>query len=67
MTTPEGTTDPHREPARINPINPTTPTARAGTGEQAHRTFRRHVTGRRAADAPDPAGPALAVVVVPEA
>ncbi|AVH94487.1 MULTISPECIES: hypothetical protein [Streptomyces] len=64
MTTPEGTTDPHREPARINP---TTPTARAGTGEQAHRTFRRHVTGRRAADAPDPAGPALAVVVVPEA
>ncbi|MFC8897907.1 encapsulin [Streptomyces cinereoruber] len=63
MTTPEDTTDPHREPA---PIAPITPAARSGTEEEAHRTFRRHVTGRRAVNPPDPAGPALAVVV-PEA
>ncbi|MFF4871388.1 family 1 encapsulin nanocompartment shell protein [Streptomyces sp. NPDC090109] len=56
MTTPEGTTNLHRA------LAPITPAAWAGIEEEARRTFRRHVAGRRVVDVPDPAGPELAAV-----
>lgn len=53
MTTPT-TNNLHRE------LAPITPEAWAEIEEEARRTFRRHVAGRRVVDAPDPAGPELA-------
>ncbi|MCX4515022.1 family 1 encapsulin nanocompartment shell protein [Streptomyces sp. NBC_01619] len=55
MTTPT-TNNLHRE------LAPITPAAWAEIEEEARRTFRRHVAGRRVVDVPDPAGPGLAAV-----
>ncbi|MFE6223087.1 family 1 encapsulin nanocompartment shell protein [Streptomyces sp. NPDC057854] len=46
----------HRE------LAPVTPAAWAEIEEEARRTFRRHVAGRRVVDMPDPGGTALAAV-----
>lgn len=46
----------HRE------LAPVTPAAWAQIEEEARRTVRRHVAGRRVVDVPDPAGPGLAAV-----
>ncbi|MET9347627.1 family 1 encapsulin nanocompartment shell protein [Streptomyces termitum] len=46
----------HRE------LAPVTPAAWAEIEEEARRTFRRHVAGRRVVDVPDPAGASLAAV-----
>ncbi|MFC5824233.1 family 1 encapsulin nanocompartment shell protein [Nonomuraea insulae] len=54
MTTPVSNL--HRE------LAPITPEAWAEIEEEARRTFRRHVAGRRVVDVPDPAGPQLAAV-----
>ncbi|WP_017240918.1 family 1 encapsulin nanocompartment shell protein [Streptomyces sp. SS] len=56
MTTPDVTNNLHRE------LAPITPAAWAEIEEEARRTFRRHVAGRRVVDVPDPAGPGLAAV-----
>ncbi|MEU8891583.1 family 1 encapsulin nanocompartment shell protein [Streptomyces sp. NPDC048442] len=53
MTTP-ATNNLHRE------LAPITPAAWDEIEEEARRTFRRHVAGRRVVDVPDPAGPELA-------
>ncbi|MFD8972755.1 MULTISPECIES: family 1 encapsulin nanocompartment shell protein [Streptomyces] len=58
MTTPDVTNNLHRE------LAPITPAAWAEIEEEARRTFRRHVAGRRVVDVPDPAGPGLAAVGV---
>ncbi|GGX56385.1 family 1 encapsulin nanocompartment shell protein [Streptomyces fructofermentans] len=55
MTTP-AVNNLHRE------LAPITPAAWAEIEEEARRTFRRHVAGRRVVDVPDPAGPQLAAV-----
>ncbi|MFD7233466.1 family 1 encapsulin nanocompartment shell protein [Streptomyces sp. NPDC059881] len=55
MTTPT-TNNLHRE------LAPITPAAWAEIEEEARRTFRRHVAGRRVVDVPEPAGPGLAAV-----
>ncbi|MFC4121776.1 family 1 encapsulin nanocompartment shell protein [Nonomuraea zeae] len=54
MTTPVSNL--HRE------LAPITPEAWAEIEEEARRTFRRHVAGRRVVDVPDPEGPQLAAV-----
>ncbi|MCT4353998.1 bacteriocin family protein [Streptomyces sp. Je 1-79] len=54
MTNPAATDNLHRE------LAPITPAAWAEIEEEARRTFRRHVAGRRVVDVPDPAGPGLA-------
>ncbi|MFF2928119.1 family 1 encapsulin nanocompartment shell protein [Streptomyces celluloflavus] len=56
MTTPAATNNLHRE------LAPVTQAAWAQIEEEAGRTFRRHVAGRRVVDVPEPAGPALAAV-----
>ncbi|MEV8588975.1 family 1 encapsulin nanocompartment shell protein [Streptomyces sp. NPDC051180] len=56
MTTPDVTNNLHRE------LAPITPAAWAEIEEEARRTFRRHVAGRRVVDVPDAAGPELAAV-----
>ncbi|MEX0167849.1 family 1 encapsulin nanocompartment shell protein [Streptomyces sp. LMG1-1-1.1] len=56
MTTPDVTNNLHRE------LAPITPAAWAEIEDEARRTFRRHVAGRRVVDVPDPAGPRLAAV-----
>lgn len=53
---PAGTTNLHRE------LAPVTPAAWAEIEEEARRTFRRHVAGRRVVDVPEPEGPRLAAV-----
>ncbi|GAA3170349.1 MULTISPECIES: family 1 encapsulin nanocompartment shell protein [Streptomyces] len=53
---PCGTGNLHRE------LAPITPQAWAEIEEEARRTFRRHVAGRRVVDVPDPGGPRLAAV-----
>lgn len=54
MTTPAVPNNLHRE------LAPITPEAWAEIEEEARRTFRRLVAGRRVVDVPDPAGPELA-------
>ncbi|MFD9031348.1 family 1 encapsulin nanocompartment shell protein [Streptomyces sp. NPDC059567] len=54
MTNPAVPDNLHRE------LAPITPAAWAEIEEEARRTFRRHVAGRRVVDVPDPAGPGLA-------
>ncbi|MEV6329398.1 family 1 encapsulin nanocompartment shell protein [Streptomyces sp. NPDC051909] len=59
MTSPgdsAATTNLHRE------LAPVTAAAWDQIEEEARRTFRRHVAGRRVVDVPDPAGPGLAAV-----
>ncbi|MBT2443583.1 bacteriocin family protein [Streptomyces sp. ISL-36] len=56
MTTPAATNNLHRG------LAPITPEAWAQIEEEARRTFRRHVAGRRVVDVPDPAGPGLAAI-----
>ncbi|MEU3983257.1 family 1 encapsulin nanocompartment shell protein [Streptomyces sp. NPDC026672] len=56
MTTPDGLTNLHRA------LAPITPAAWAEIEDEAGRTFRRNVAGRRAVDVSDPDGPALAAV-----
>ncbi|MFC8509882.1 family 1 encapsulin nanocompartment shell protein [Streptomyces sp. NPDC057411] len=53
---PAGTTNLHRE------LAPVTEAAWEQIEEEARRTFRRLVAGRRVVDVPDPAGPGLAAV-----
>lgn len=53
---PPATNNLHRE------LAPVTPAAWAQIEEEARRTFRRHLAGRRVVDVPDPAGPRLAAV-----
>lgn len=43
-------------------LAPITPEAWAEIEEEARRTFRRHIAGRRVVDVPEPAGPQLAAV-----
>lgn len=74
MTTPDATReaptpgltgDPHRGPDTDNlhrELAPITAAARAEIEEEARRTFRRNVAGRRVVDVPDPGGPGLAAV-----
>ncbi|MGW3521552.1 family 1 encapsulin nanocompartment shell protein [Streptomyces hydrogenans] len=54
--TPAPTTNLHRE------LAPITPAAWAEIEEEARRTFRRNVAGRRVVDVPDPGGAGLAAV-----
>ncbi|MEV0321575.1 family 1 encapsulin nanocompartment shell protein [Streptomyces sp. NPDC050658] len=56
MTSTADTNNLHRE------LAPITPAAWAEIEEEARRTFRRHVAGRRVVDVPDPEGPGLAAV-----
>ncbi|MFI8288012.1 bacteriocin [Streptomyces sp. ms191] len=56
MSTPAVTNNLHRG------LAPIPPAAWAEIEEEARRTFRRHVAGRRVVDVPDPAGPELAAV-----
>ncbi|ROQ35519.1 putative linocin/CFP29 family protein [Streptomyces sp. PanSC19] len=56
MTPPESTSNLHRE------LAPITAAAWAEIEEEARRTFRRNVAGRRVVDVPDPAGPELSAV-----
>ncbi|MEU5220376.1 family 1 encapsulin nanocompartment shell protein [Streptomyces sp. NPDC020807] len=56
MTSPAVTDNLHRE------LAPITPAAWAEIEEEARRTFRRLVAGRRVVDVPDPAGPGLSAV-----
>ncbi|MER5965270.1 family 1 encapsulin nanocompartment shell protein [Streptomyces sp. NPDC002057] len=65
MTTPDDTSTPHRGADTDNlhrELAPITPAAWAEIEEEARRTFRRNVAGRRVVDVPDPAGPELAAV-----
>ncbi|MEW1699774.1 family 1 encapsulin nanocompartment shell protein [Streptomyces sp. NPDC091278] len=65
MTTPEATSHVHHGPATTNlhrELAPITAEAWAEIEEEARRTFRRHVAGRRVVDVPDPAGPELSAV-----
>ncbi|MEK9521756.1 bacteriocin family protein [Streptomyces venezuelae] len=57
--------DPHRGPDTDNlhrELAPITAAAWAEIEEEARRTFRRNVAGRRVVDVPDPGGPGLAAV-----
>ncbi|MGW1120440.1 family 1 encapsulin nanocompartment shell protein, partial [Streptomyces tanashiensis] len=56
MTSPETTSNLHRE------LAPITAAAWAEIEEEARRTFRRNVAGRRVVDVPGPAGPELSAV-----
>ncbi|WP_420037450.1 family 1 encapsulin nanocompartment shell protein [Streptomyces sp. cg28] len=56
MSTPTPSTNLHRE------LAPITPAAWAEIEEEARRTFRRHVAGRRVVDVTGPDGPELAAV-----
>ncbi|MFF3873990.1 family 1 encapsulin nanocompartment shell protein [Streptomyces sp. NPDC001978] len=56
MTTPDGITNLHRE------LAPITPAAWAEIEDEARRTFRRNLAGRRAVDVSGPDGPELAGV-----
>ncbi|WP_199791414.1 family 1 encapsulin nanocompartment shell protein [Streptomyces sp. 142MFCol3.1] len=56
MTTPEGITNLHRE------LAPITPAAWAEIEDEARRTFRRNLAGRRVVDVSGPDGPELAAV-----
>ncbi|WP_306324381.1 family 1 encapsulin nanocompartment shell protein [Streptomyces venezuelae] len=65
MTTPDATPTPHLGPDTTNlhrELAPITPAAWAEIEEEARRTFRRNVAGRRVVDVPDAAGPELAAV-----
>ncbi|MFB7833816.1 family 1 encapsulin nanocompartment shell protein [Streptomyces sp. NPDC056056] len=70
MTTPDATppgltSDPYQGPDTNNlhrELAPITPAAWAEIEEEARRTFRRNVAGRRVVDVPDPGGPDLAAV-----
>ncbi|MCZ0982111.1 family 1 encapsulin nanocompartment shell protein [Streptomyces diastatochromogenes] len=56
MTSPESTSNLHRA------LAPITAAAWAEIEEEARRTFRRNVAGRRVVDVPDPEGPELSAV-----
>lgn len=56
MTTPSVTDNLHRE------LAPVTPAAWAEIEDEARRTFRRHVAGRRVVDVPEASGPGLSAV-----
>ncbi|MFD8644331.1 family 1 encapsulin nanocompartment shell protein [Streptomyces zaomyceticus] len=65
MTTSDAPNEPHRGPDTNNlhrELAPITPGAWAEIEEEARRTFRRNVAGRRVVDVPDPGGPELAAV-----
>lgn len=65
MTTSDAPNEPHRGPDTNNlhrELAPITPAAWAEIEEEARRTFRRNVAGRRVVDVPDPGGPELAAV-----
>ncbi|MFH9726522.1 family 1 encapsulin nanocompartment shell protein [Streptomyces sp. NPDC017254] len=65
MTTPDAPNEPHHGPDTNNlhrELAPISPAAWAEIEEEARRTFRRNVAGRRVVDVPAPGGPELAAV-----